>query len=495
MSRYHLCLILCLVLVWPAVQSACAAEGVTGYEAPDPFIGDWKGTLKGADGAAREICAQVICWGKGEYQANLLDAFDTRVEPIAVLRGKVEDGKVAFGETASVAGGEFAGTLTGERAGTFSMKHVVRLSPTLGAEPPAGAIVLFDGTNVDEWTRGGRPTWIVYLGGQHCVAYLRSRITCPKAQPALLEMGSDDGVKAWLNGKLVHANNAEEPVRAWEGKAPVELVEGTNTLLLKINQSEGGWWACARIRTRDGKDIEGLRFDPIPRETDPAKVRQLQGESSGTIVTWELAGPYLQEGKLGAELFDIAFAPEKPGGEEVEWRIANDDPPGARDWKLVEEGAMEIAPGGGSMRTNRQWADHKLHIEFRTPFEPTRRGQGRGNSGVYLHGREIQVLDSYGLEGKKNECGAIYGRAAPLVNMCAPPMQWQTFDVELRTARVDEDGKKIRDAHMTVHHNGVLVHDKVSVSTRGSGRGGLSLQDHGNRLRYRNIWVLELEPE
>lgn len=501
MPRHHVFLTLCVVFLWPSVHSACAPAGPD--SPPDPFMGDWQGTLRAPDGAERQICAQVICWGRGEYQANLLDAFDQRTEPIAVLKGTLADGEVAFGDTARIADGGFSGTLSAQRSGSFRMKHVVRLSPTLGEKPPPGAIVLFDGTSVDGWeSRGGKP-WILNLsravGGSDRAVYLRSRVWSAKAQPAMLELGSDDGVKAWVNAALVHANNVPRALRPWEDEADIELQEGWNALMLKVVQGGGGWAACARVRARDGTDIHGLRFDPAPEPPEGADLRELQGESSGTIVTWELAGPYMEEGKDGSALFDVSFAPEKEDANGVEWRVVNDEPRAPRPWKLVEGGAMEVIPRAGSILSRTQFTDHKVHLEFRTPFKPTARGQGRGNSGVYVQGRyEIQVLDSYGLEGKSNECGGIYKLAAPRVNMCAPPLQWQTFDIQFRAARFNEDENRMADARMTVYHNGVLIHDSVRIPARVAGEpgfvasGGVLLQDHGNPVQYRNIWVVEL---
>jgi HEAT repeat protein len=166
-------------------------------------------------------------------------------------------------------------------------------------------------------------------------------------------------------------------------------------------------------------------------------------------------------------------------------------------WKLVDD-AMEVKPGSGSIITIKEFTDVNLHLEFRTPFMPEARGQGRSNSGVYLQGRyEVQVLDSYGLEGRENECGGIYGVAQPLVNMCAPPTQWQTYDITYRVPRFDSTGKKINDARMTVIHNGVKIHNNVKVSKAttaapGGDVGGIYLQDHGNTVQYRNIWLVEL---
>ena len=145
------------------------------------------------------------------------------------------------------------------------------------------------------------------------------------------------------------------------------------------------------------------------------------------------------------------------------------------------------------------FGDHRLHLEFRTPFMPSASGQGRGNSGVYVQGRyECQVLDSFGLVGRQNECGGVYSIAAPIVNACLPPGQWQTYDIEFKAARWN-GAEKSQDARMTVHLNGILVHDDVALThattaakrPEADSAGGLYLQDHGNPVTYRNIWVVE----
>jgi hypothetical protein len=143
--------------------------------------------------------------------------------------------------------------------------------------------------------------------------------------------------------------------------------------------------------------------------------------------------------------------------------------------------------------------DCTLHVEFRTPYKPAARGQGRGNSGCYVQGRyEVQVLDSFGLEGKHNECGGVYSTKAPDQNMCFPPLRWQTYDFEYTAAKFDDKGKKIKNARMTVKHNGVMIHNDIETdhSTTASPQkespdaGPIYLQNHGNPVRYRNIWVV-----
>jgi hypothetical protein len=168
-----------------------------------------------------------------------------------------------------------------------------------------------------------------------------------------------------------------------------------------------------------------------------------------------------------------------------------------KNGKIVEVDGEKVlaATNPESLKT---FGDHSFHIEFRTPFMPKARGQGRGNSGVYLQGRyECQVLDSFGLEGKNNECGGIYTVAEPIVNMCFPPLSWQTYDVDFKAARYNDKGEKIENARTTIKHNGVVIHDNLELKPtpghrpEGPGPEHLYMQDHGNPVVFRNIWVVE----
>jgi hypothetical protein len=166
--------------------------------------------------------------------------------------------------------------------------------------------------------------------------------------------------------------------------------------------------------------------------------------------------------------------------------------------KLVDGRVSEDGLLMEGVTTKESFGDALWHIEFRLPYQPKDRGQGRGNSGAYVMGcYETQMLDSFGLEGKDNECGGIYKAAAPFVNMCLPPLTWQTYDINVTAPRFEGE-KKVANARMTVRHNGTVIHDNVEVPAITPGgtlkqeatKGPLHLQNHGNPVRYRNIWVL-----
>jgi hypothetical protein len=164
------------------------------------------------------------------------------------------------------------------------------------------------------------------------------------------------------------------------------------------------------------------------------------------------------------------------------------------EWTITRDGFLQV--GKGELRTKEKFANYHLHVEFRTPYMPIEQGQARGNSGVYLQSKyEVQVLDSFGLLPlKNNDCGGIYQVKAPRLNACLPPMEWQSFDITY----IEGNRQKGELPTITIVHNGITVIDqaRVPASLIENGTGGgnkdgtvLMLQDHGNPVQFRNIWV------
>ncbi|MGQ0703609.1 MAG: 3-keto-disaccharide hydrolase [Gemmatimonadales bacterium] len=190
------------------------------------------------------------------------------------------------------------------------------------------------------------------------------------------------------------------------------------------------------------------------------------------------------------------------GADLAAWRNVRG---GAAPWK-VGDGYFEIAPGTGGIETVRGFGDVQVHIEWSAPAPPQGRDQDRGNSGVFLMGKyEVQILDSYGNPTYPDgSAGAVYGQYPPMVNASRAPGEWQSYDIIFRRPRFGPSGELLEPAFLTVTHNGVLVQDHVAL-TGPTGhqrrppyeahpdRLPLSLQDHGHRVRFRNVWVRELE--
>jgi hypothetical protein len=178
---------------------------------------------------------------------------------------------------------------------------------------------------------------------------------------------------------------------------------------------------------------------------------------------------------------------------------------GEPTWEIKPGGAMQVK--GGSIVTRERFGGPVLvHVEFRTPYEPQNKHELRGNSGVYLQGRyEVQILDSYGVPADKlrlADCGSIYDVATPKQNVSKAPTVWQSFDIEFHPPRFDASGKKTSPARMTVTMNGVKIHDDqpINVDNTTAGMGGdpktpgpIMLQDHGDLVQFRNVWVKPME--
>lgn len=185
-----------------------------------------------------------------------------------------------------------------------------------------------------------------------------------------------------------------------------------------------------------------------------------------------------------------------------EWEQVRDA--SACKWKL-ENGLMTVVPSTGNIRTKRKFGDVQLHIEWRSPSESAdRKGQGRGNSGVFFQERyEVQILNSYNNRTYSNgQAASIYKQASPLVNATSKEGEWNTYDIIYTAPRFRENGSLEKAATLTVLHNGVVVQNAVKLQgtteyigapkNDAHGKGSIELQDHGNLVSFRNIWIREL---
>jgi hypothetical protein len=218
------------------------------------------------------------------------------------------------------------------------------------------------------------------------------------------------------------------------------------------------------------------------------------GTSSGEAGAGGEPGAEGGEGGGGAAETVVLF----DGDGLSEWRPVAGD--GEATWDLPGDGTMVVTPGRGNIVTRRTFEDVFVHVEYRTPaLAANVTGQDRGNSGVYLNSMyELQVLDSFGLPPAIDGCGAVYGVSAPSSTACHEQEVWNTYEIEFRVARFDEQNQKLAPARVvSARLNGVLVQEDVDIpnSTEAGepeapGPGPLMLQDHGNRVAFRNIWVI-----
>jgi len=352
--------------------------------------GLYEGALKDATGEFK-LEVRVVAQGAGQYKVLVRQFLDAdkivRVELAGTTAGEAVSlaGKAGDVEwKGTYAAGEFQGECG--PGGTFAIKRVERRSPTLGKQPPEGAIVLLNGKDFSELVRASGADW--YLGDM-----------------------SQDG---WI---------------IWE--AP---------LYTRAPQDPAEWPSPDK---------------PFPKDWTLSKERR----RADTVVG------------------------------------------------IGEDGSIRVPKGG--MNSQRTFdGSFDLHVEFLNPLMPTAHGQGRGNSGVYLPcGEEIQVLDSFGeTTYTGGGCGGLYAYQDPATRevidslqdkpehkftlAALPPLTWQSYDIEYRVEK--QDGKYVGKPRVTVYHNGIKIHDQFAVRSDAR-KGGFHFQDHGNPVRYRNIWVLPVE--
>ncbi len=281
------------------------------------------------------------------------------------------------------------------------------------------------------------------------------------------------------------------PQRAWQG---AELI-GLQVVALGDGKFEGvllrgglpgaGWDRATKVKlTGERRNSAAILLNDelkIEVSGQAAIVRQRRGEMLGQLRKLQRISP-TQDAPPPAGaivLFDGTNTAQFQNGKMTADR-------------LLEAGAITKMPV----------SDFQLHLEFRTPYMPYARGQGRGNSGVYIQQRyEVQVLDSFGLEGADNECGGLYKQQRPAVNMCLPPLSWQTYDIYFTAARWTASGQMLAPARITVIHNGEPVHLNYELTAKtggGKAEGAepfpILLQNHNNPVAYRNIWIVPTGP-
>lgn len=223
----------------------------------------------------------------------------------------------------------------------------------------------------------------------------------------------------------------------------------------------------------------------------------LAGDQYDIVLDGQSAAVYTHAGRKVGELQKVCRVSPTLGAAPPPGAIVLYDGTGTTQFKNAKVTEDGLLMAGAD--TVGAWNDFRLHGEFRLPYKPLARGQARGNSGFYLQSRyELQVLDSFGLEGIENECGGLYRLVKPQINMCLPPLEWQTYDIDFTAPRFDEQGNKVSDMRISVWHNGILIHNNVALTSKtGAGKPEgpeplpTKLQDHDNPVVYRNLWLVD----
>ena len=279
------------------------------------------------------------------------------------------------------------------------------------------------------------------------------------------ELGGDDGKQKW-------------------GLQVIALGDGKFHSVAYAGGLPGDGWDKSEKHEVDGNTADGTAT--------------FKGEKGSAVIKDGVAKIATPDGKpLGdlnrVERKSTTIGKKSPEGAVVLFDGKNGD--AFTDPKKFVDGLMSQG-----ITSQQKFQDFSLHLEFLVSYMPAGRGQGRANSGCYMQGRyEVQILDSFGLSGEHNECGGIYTIKKPDVNMCLPPLSWQTYDVDYTAAKFDADKKKTTNAQLTVRHNGVLIHENVELPKgttaapiqEGPEPGPIYIQDHGNPIRFRNIWLVE----
>ena len=217
---------------------------------------------------------------------------------------------------------------------------------------------------------------------------------------------------------------------------------------------------------------------------------------------YEPVPPKVQPGEVNTAPPSDAIVLLGPDTGLDEW--VDEDTQGAAEWTMADDGVLTVKPGTGYIATRRKFGDVQLHVEWKSPNEPDKEGQGRGNSGIFLQGRyEVQVLESEGSDTYTNgQAGSIYKQTPPLVNALKPMGEWQSYDIIYTAPHFSKGGIVTTPAYVTVLMNGVVVQNHFEIKGPTEyiglphyvphGEDVIKLQDHSNEVSYRNIWVREL---
>ncbi|MEN6458237.1 MAG: DUF1080 domain-containing protein [Thermoguttaceae bacterium] len=288
-----------------------------------------------------------------------------------------------------------------------------------------------------------------------------------KVQGEYVGNGTLGGKKTKVGGQVIALSGGRFDVRLTPGGLPGDGWKRGDQVISLVGQREGNTTALSSAdEAFSGKIADGVMTVAARSGKTPLVLKRIERRSPTEGAT---------RPSKSVVLFDGTTADKFPGAT-----------------MSPDKNLMSNAVSG------QKFGDYRLHLEFRLSYMPEARGQARSNSGVYLHDcYEIQVLDSFGLDGKNNECGGFYQIREPDVNMCYPPLQWQTYDVDFTAPRY-KDGKKISDARVMVRQNGVVIHPEMQLPHATPGRASegpaprpIYLQGHGNKIEYRNIWVVE----
>jgi hypothetical protein len=325
--------------------------------------------------------------------------------------------------------------------------------------------------------------WAVLLVVPSTDAEVKKETPKKKPNPAFTDekqAGPDFAIQGEYEGEIAKGSTKEkfgaQVIARGDGKFSIKFCSGGLP-----GAGSDGKFAKAEAETRDGKTIITGK------------------EWHGTIADGTLTAESGEKHEAKVTLKHIVRKSPTEGEKPPAGAVVLFDGTSADEWnggKLVEHNLLN-----NGIKSKKTFKDIKLHLEFRLPFMPYATEQGRANSGVYLQDRyELQILDSFGLKGENNECGGFYQQTAPKINMCLPPLTWQTYDIEFKAARFDENGKKTANATATVRHNGRLIHENVELKgpTPGGQKetdtgGPIQLQNHGNPVYFRNIWVVEMK--